>query len=86
MSHRKQHQNVEIERVMAQLAQAQAETTKARAAEEASELTLAVLLAQNKDLETARAAIERRCQEQVERFEAEIDRVGSRQQASREHT
>ncbi|CAM9467009.1 unnamed protein product [Ectocarpus fasciculatus] len=64
--------NAEIERVMAQLAQAQAEATKARAAEEASELTLAVLVAQNKDLETSRAAVERRCQEQVERFEAEI--------------
>ncbi|CAM9273472.1 unnamed protein product [Ectocarpus sp. 6 AP-2014] len=64
--------NVEIEQVMAQLAQAQAETTKARAAEEASELTLGVLLAQNKDLETSRAAVERRCQEQVERFEAEM--------------
>ncbi|CAM9302748.1 unnamed protein product [Ectocarpus sp. 12 AP-2014] len=66
------HAHVEIERVMAQLAQAQAETTKARAAEEASELTLAVLLAQNKDLETSRAAVESRCQEQVEHFEAEI--------------
>ncbi|CAM9335373.1 unnamed protein product, partial [Ectocarpus sp. 4 AP-2014] len=64
--------NVEIERVMAQLAQAQAETTKARAAEEVSELTLAVLLAQNKDLETSRAAVERRCQEQVEHCGVEI--------------
>lgn len=85
MSHRKQYQNVEIERVMAQLAQAQAEITKARAVEEASELTLGVLLAQNKDLETSRAAVERRCQEQVERFEAEIAQVGSWNQASREH-
>lgn len=65
-----------MSRVTAELDQAQTEANRARAAEEANELTLVVILARNKELEEARDAAEKRCQEQVERFETDIAEVG----------
>ena len=64
-----------MSRVTAELDQAQTEAKKARAAEEANELTLVVILARNKELEEARDAAEQRCQEQEERFEADVAEV-----------
>eukprot|EP00903_Cladosiphon_okamuranus_P013015 g12144.t1 len=69
---RKKLENLEVKRVTVELDQAQAEAKRARAAEEASELTLVVIRGRNKELEEARDTVERRCQEQVRCFEAEI--------------
>lgn len=60
----------------AQLAQAQAEAETARNAAEANDLSVVTLLARNKELEEARDAAERRCQEQIERLEADAVEVG----------
>lgn len=65
-----------MNRVTAELDQARAEAKRTRAAEDANELTLAVFLARNKELEEARDAAEKRCQDQVQCFEAEIAEVG----------
>eukprot|EP00752_Nemacystus_decipiens_P007650 g6839.t1 len=64
--------NLEVNRVTAELDQVQSEAKRARAAEEANELTLVVVTARNKELEEARDAAEKRCQEQVGRLEADI--------------
>lgn len=58
-----------------QLAEAQAEVKTARNAQEANDLTVVALLARNKELDDARNAAERRCQEQVERSEADVAEV-----------
>ncbi len=76
---RYQNQNLEFDRVSAELARALAEAEKARAAEEANELTLVALLARNKELEESRDAAEKMCREQAERFEADVHEVSQAQ-------
>lgn len=70
------NQDLEVSKITAELDLAQAEAKRARAAEEANELTLTVILARNKELEEAREAAERRCQEQARRFEGDVAEVG----------
>lgn len=70
------NQNLEVNQATAELHLAQTEAKRARTAEEANELTLVVILARNNELEEARDAAEKRCQEQVKRFEADIAEVG----------
>lgn len=72
------NQNLEVSRVKAELDLVQTEAKRARAAEEANELTLVAVLARNKELEEARDAAQKRCQEQEQRFEADITEVGGR--------
>lgn len=76
---RQQNQTLEVDRVTAELARAVAEAEKARAAEEANELTLVAVLARNKELEESRDAAEQMCREQAERFEADIHEVSQAQ-------
>ncbi|CAN0023248.1 unnamed protein product [Scytosiphon promiscuus] len=65
-------QQADAEGLRAELALSQTEANKARAAEEANELTLVALLARNTELETASRTTETKHKEQVERLETVI--------------
>lgn len=69
-----QHQ--EVARVTEELREAKLQTRSARAAEEASELTLVALQASNVQLEEEQRGIESRHREQAERSQMELVEVG----------